>query len=90
MSHVPWPLHLYVGSVPLGPHSTPRMHRWPRTQRAHEAHPSNAYELLVHAAHCVAPEVVALVLGSFDSNNRRELAPAFHSFAGKRPQWLKG
>jgi hypothetical protein len=34
--------------------------------------------------------VVALVLGSFDSNNRRELAPEFHSYAGKQPQWLKG
>lgn len=34
--------------------------------------------------------VVALVLGSFDSNNRRELAPAFHSYAGKRPTWSKG
>ena len=34
--------------------------------------------------------VVTLVLGSFDSNNRRELAPAFHSYAGKRPTWSKG
>ena len=33
--------------------------------------------------------VVALVLGVFDSNNRRELAPVSHSFAGKRPSWVK-
>jgi hypothetical protein len=33
--------------------------------------------------------VVALVLGSFDSNNRMELAPEFQSFAGKRPRWAK-
>ena len=32
--------------------------------------------------------VVALVLGSFDSNNRQELAPDFHSFAGKKPKWM--
>jgi hypothetical protein len=34
--------------------------------------------------------VVAMVLGSFDSNNRRELAPEFHSYAAKQPRWLKG
>lgn len=33
--------------------------------------------------------VVALVLGSFDSNNRQELAPQSHSFAGKRPRWMR-
>jgi hypothetical protein len=33
--------------------------------------------------------VVALVLGSFDSNNRLELAPAFHSFRGKKPAWMR-
>ena len=33
--------------------------------------------------------VVALVLGSFDSNNRRELAPAFGSFTGKMPSWMR-
>jgi hypothetical protein len=32
--------------------------------------------------------VVALVLGSFDSANRRELAPEYHSHAGKRPKWM--
>lgn len=31
--------------------------------------------------------VIALTLGAFDSNNRQELAPAFHSFRAKRPQW---
>ena len=31
--------------------------------------------------------VVALVLGSFDSNNRKELAPQYHSYVGKRPKW---
>jgi hypothetical protein len=34
--------------------------------------------------------VVALVLGSFDSANRRELAPVGHSFSGKRPRWMSG
>jgi hypothetical protein len=33
--------------------------------------------------------VVALVLGSFDSNNRRELAPNSHSFAAKTPKWAR-
>lgn len=33
--------------------------------------------------------VVALVLGSFDSINRRELAPQKHSYAGKKPAWSK-
>jgi hypothetical protein len=31
--------------------------------------------------------VVALLLGAFDSANRKELAPTAHSFAGKRPKW---
>ncbi len=31
--------------------------------------------------------VVALTLGAFDSNNRQELAPAYHSFRAKRPKW---
>jgi hypothetical protein len=34
--------------------------------------------------------VVALVLGSFDSNKRKELAPQHHSFVGKRPNWARG
>jgi hypothetical protein len=34
--------------------------------------------------------VVALVLGSFDSNNRKELAPQYHSYVGKKPSWAKG
>lgn len=34
--------------------------------------------------------VVALVLGSFDSNNRKELAPDYHSYAGKQPKWMRG
>ncbi|MCA3559804.1 MAG: GFA family protein [Aestuariivirga sp.] len=33
--------------------------------------------------------VVALVLGSFDSANRKELAPEYHSYVGKRPAWMK-
>ena len=33
--------------------------------------------------------VVALVLGSFDSANRKELAPEYHSYVGKRPKWMK-
>ncbi|MFN0194871.1 MAG: GFA family protein [Aestuariivirga sp.] len=33
--------------------------------------------------------VVALLLGCFDSANRKELAPEYHSFAGKRPRWWK-
>ena len=32
--------------------------------------------------------VVALVLGSFDSANRSELAPEYHSHASKRPKWM--
>ena len=32
--------------------------------------------------------VVALVLGSFDSANRKELAPEYHSHLGKRPKWM--
>lgn len=31
--------------------------------------------------------VVAMVLGSFDSNNRKELAPQYHSYVGKKPKW---
>ena len=31
--------------------------------------------------------VVALVLGSFDANNRRELAPESHSYVTPRPKW---
>jgi hypothetical protein len=31
--------------------------------------------------------VVALVLGTFDSANRKELAPTSHSFAAKGPKW---
>lgn len=30
---------------------------------------------------------VALVLGVFDSPNRQELAPVFHSYVSKRPKW---
>lgn len=33
--------------------------------------------------------VVALLLGSFDSNNRRELAPQRESHAGRRPAWMR-
>jgi len=33
--------------------------------------------------------VVALVLGSFDSANRKELAPERHSYVGKQPKWMK-
>jgi hypothetical protein len=33
--------------------------------------------------------VVALVLGSFDSNNRKELVPQYHSYAGQKPKWAK-
>jgi len=33
--------------------------------------------------------VVALVLGSFDSANRKELAPEYHSHVGKRPKWMR-
>jgi hypothetical protein len=31
--------------------------------------------------------VVALVLGTFDAPNRKELAPIFHSYIAKRPKW---
>jgi hypothetical protein len=34
--------------------------------------------------------VVALLLGSFDSSNRRELVPEFHSHIGQRPKWMRG
>ena len=27
--------------------------------------------------------------GSFDSNNRQELAPQYHSYVGKKPKWAK-
>lgn len=33
--------------------------------------------------------VVALVLGSFDSNNRKELVPQYHSYIGQQPKWMK-
>jgi hypothetical protein len=33
--------------------------------------------------------VVALVLGSFDSANRKELVPEYHSFVGQRPKWMR-
>jgi hypothetical protein len=31
--------------------------------------------------------VVALVLGVFDSANRKELRPTYHSYKGGRPKW---
>jgi hypothetical protein len=31
--------------------------------------------------------VIALLLGSFDSPNRRELMPAYHAYRGPRPKW---
>lgn len=31
--------------------------------------------------------VVALVLGVFDSANRKELRPVYHSYKGGRPKW---
>lgn len=33
---------------------------------------------------------VALLLGAFDSNNRKALAPTRHSFKGQRPRWWHG
>jgi hypothetical protein len=33
--------------------------------------------------------VVALVVGSFDSPNRKELAPTAHSYVGLRPKWWR-
>lgn len=33
--------------------------------------------------------VVALVVGSFDSPNRKELAPTAHSYVGQRPKWWR-
>ncbi|NBF10900.1 GFA family protein [Pseudomonas sp. Fl4BN1] len=30
---------------------------------------------------------IALLLGTFDSNNRKALMPTHHSFSGKRPRW---
>jgi hypothetical protein len=33
--------------------------------------------------------VVALLLGAFDKPNRKELAPTYHSFTGKRPRWWR-
>jgi hypothetical protein len=33
--------------------------------------------------------VVALTLGVFDSPNRKELAPASHSFTAPRPKWWR-
>lgn len=31
--------------------------------------------------------VIALLLGTFDSPNRRELMPAYHAYRGPRPTW---
>jgi hypothetical protein len=31
--------------------------------------------------------VVAMVLGVFDSANRKELRPTYHSYKGGRPKW---
>lgn len=33
--------------------------------------------------------VIAFALGTFDSNNRKELAPISHSYKSKRPKWWK-
>jgi hypothetical protein len=33
--------------------------------------------------------VIALLLGSFDSNNRKELAPLSFSYAGQTPKWAR-
>ncbi len=33
--------------------------------------------------------VIALVLGAFDSANRKELAPTSHSFVSMRPSWWR-
>ncbi|MGE8351703.1 MAG: GFA family protein, partial [Pseudomonas protegens] len=33
---------------------------------------------------------VALLLGAFDSNNRKALAPTRHSFKGQCPRWWHG
>jgi hypothetical protein len=32
---------------------------------------------------------VALLLGAFDKNNKKELAPTAHSYVGGRPKWWK-
>lgn len=32
---------------------------------------------------------IALLLGGFDSNNRQELMPTYHSYVGGRPKWWK-
>jgi hypothetical protein len=32
---------------------------------------------------------LALAVGTFDSPNRKELAPQFHSYVSKRPKWWK-
>jgi len=31
--------------------------------------------------------VIALVLGSFDKPNAKELMPLYHSYRGGRPKW---
>jgi hypothetical protein len=33
--------------------------------------------------------VIALLLGVFDSNNREEFAPEYHSYIGGRPKWWR-
>jgi hypothetical protein len=33
--------------------------------------------------------VIALLLGVFDSNNRKELIPQYHSFRSGRPKWWR-
>jgi len=33
--------------------------------------------------------IIAIVLGVFDSPNRKELAPESHSYISKRPKWWK-
>ena len=33
--------------------------------------------------------IVALVLGSFDQPNRKELTPTYHSYRSGRPKWWK-
>ena len=48
----------------------------------------DAAEIVIPDAPHANEVVVALVLGSFDSANRRELAPEYHSHAGKRPKWM--
>jgi hypothetical protein len=33
--------------------------------------------------------IIAITLGTFDSPNRKELAPQFHSHVSKRPKWWR-